>query len=523
MGHTEPPNHREKKKRGFFGFFSRSAGWLFSQKHFQLKVLSGTAAGVTVIALLAGIFLYVTMRNHYQDVMRAHTIEVMRLSGLLENDIATLEAAHRGFLLTGKPLYTESFDQRRTLLKRRMEDLTSLILDSPTQRKRVMKVQDVVQRWLDTVALPEIEARRKTVGQGAPETASAPSGAMTLGNSLLDQGREVLQSLQDEEQIVLNQRMVEQEWAAQSAQILNFLPKLERSVVEMQKEKRGYLLTGETGFVESYKRAVTDFYTYNGYLSILVANAPGQAELLADVRSNLARWISASAPEIEAKGAGKDITVLASSDAGEGLISDIRQMIANLEKHELTVYEARTAGASRERVIKTTVLGCLAILAVALLVVSNSYSFVLVRRQLLKLEGVETRIRSIIENILDGMITMDEQGVICSMNQAAEKMFGYRDNEMVGYKFTKLVPKSYGNEPDAKPAAIAWAAMAKLTGTTILALGRTRKLVSFPAEISLSEMLVDGQKFYVAMVRDVTERKRFEKEIDAEKHEGERP
>jgi PAS domain S-box-containing protein len=515
MGHTEPPNHSEKKKRGFV---RRSAGWLFSQRHFQLKVLSGTAAGVTVIALLAGIFLYVTMRNHYQEVMRAHTIEVMRLSGLFENDIATLETAHRGFLLTGKPLYIESFDQRRELARHRMEDLTSLILDSPTQRKRVMKVQEVLKKWLDTVALPEIEASRKTIGQGAPDAAWVPSGSATLGNSLLNQAREVLQSLQDEEQIALNQRMVEQEWAAQSAQILNFLPKLERSVVEMQKEKRGYLLTGEASFVESYKRAVTDFYTYNGYLSILVANVPEQAELLAEVRSNLARWISTSAtPEMEAKGTGKDITALAAGDAGEGLISDIRQMIANLEKRELSVYEARAAAASRERVIKTTVLGCLAILAVALLVVSNSYSFVLVRRQLVKLEGVETRIRSIIENILDGMVTMDEHGVICSMNQAAEKMFGYRDNEMVGYKFTKLVPKSYGNEPDAKAVAIAWSAMAKRTGTSIMALGRTRKLVSFPAEISLSEMLVDGQKFYVAMVRDVTERKRFEKEIDAEK------
>src|SRR6202022_3720966 len=92
--------------------------------------------------------------------------------------------------------------------------------------------------------------------------------SFVLGNSLLDQTREVLQSLQDEEQIVLNQRMHDQEWATQSAQILNFLPKLDRSVVEMEKEKHGYLLTGETTFVEAYKRSVADFYTYNGYLSI---------------------------------------------------------------------------------------------------------------------------------------------------------------------------------------------------------------------------------------------------------------
>src|ERR1017187_3228178 len=143
--------------------------------------------------------------------------------------------------------------------------------------------------------------------------------------------------------------------------------------------------------------------------------------------------------------------------------------------------------------------------------------FVLVRRQLVKLEGVETRIRSIIENILDGMIAVNEEGAICSMNPAAEKMFGCRDNEMVGHSFTKLVPKTYASELDTKPVACAWEQITKRTGSTTLAVGRTRKHVTFPIEISLSEMEVDNEKLYVAMVRDVTERKRFEQEIAAEK------
>src|SRR6187200_206554 len=50
-----------------------------------------------------------------------------------------------------------------------------------------------------------------------------------------------------------------------------------------------------------------------------------------------------------------------------------------------------------------------------------------------------------------------------------------------------------------------------------MAVGRTRRHATFPIEISLSEMVVDGAKLYVAMIRDVTERKRFEQEIDAEK------
>ncbi len=519
MSQTGAPVTYVKQKRGFFALFRRGTAWLFSQKHFHFKVLSGTAAGVVVIVFLAGVFLYITLRNHYQAAVRAHTIEVLRLSSVIENDIAALENGHRGFLLTGNPSYLDFFDRRKELIKQRVESLTALILDNPKQRKRVMKVQEVVQKWIETAALPDANARdpKSAIAILALDD-SQRAKLVSSGNSLLNQAREVLQSLQDEEQIVLNQRMIEQEWATQSTQILDFLPKLERSVLEMQKEKRGYLLTGDSTFVEGYKRAVADFYTYNGYLSILVANSPAQSELLAEVRSSVERWINTSATtEMEAKRSGKDISSLVSADTGETLMADIRQMLATFEKSEVSVYEVRASAASHERIVKTSALALLAFLAVALLVISNSYSFVLVRRQLVKLEGVETRIRSIIENILDGMIAVNEEGAICSMNPAAEKMFGCRDNEMVGHSFTKLVPKTYASELDTKPVACAWEQITKRTGSTTLAVGRTRKHVTFPIEISLSEMEVDNEKLYVAMVRDVTERKRFEQEIAAEK------
>jgi PAS domain S-box-containing protein len=504
-------------KPGRPGLTHRLTAWLFSQKHFHFKLLSGTTAGAIVIIFLAGVFLYLTLRNHYQDVLRTHTIEVMRLSGLIESDIAGMESGHRGFLLTGNQLYLEPFERRHEQIRSRIEDLTALILDSPAQRKRAMKLQAVVRNWLDTVALPQIKARQEKGTTGTKLDANA-AGAVNLGNSLLDQAREVLQSLQDEEQIVLNQRMHDQEWATQSTQIIDFLPKLERSVVEMEKEKRGYLLTGADNFAEAYKRAVGDFYTYNAYLSILVASSPPQSELLAEIRANVESWIKTSAvPAMEAKRTGKDVTALAADDTGEALMGNIRQMLANFEKNELNVYELRTNSANQQRILKTTALGVLAFLAVSLLIVSNSYSFVMVRRQVTKLEGIENRIRSIIENILDGMITVDEAGVIRSMNPAAEKMFGCRDNEMLGHDFTRLIPKRYAGVHDSKSLACAWPDIIKRTGSTTLALGRTRKHVTFPVEISLSQMVVDQQVLYVAMVRDVTERKRFEQQIAAEK------
>src|SRR3954471_4942879 len=142
------------------GVFRRSAAWLFSQKHFHFKLLSGTAVGIVVITFLAGLFLFVTLRNHHQETLRAHTLDVMKLSSVLENDIAALETGHRGYLLTGDASYLEPFERRRELIKHRVEELTLLILDSARQRKRIMKIQESVQKWLDDVALPQMKERQ---------------------------------------------------------------------------------------------------------------------------------------------------------------------------------------------------------------------------------------------------------------------------------------------------------------------------------------------------------------------------
>ncbi|HXY60183.1 MAG TPA: CHASE3 domain-containing protein [Chthoniobacterales bacterium] len=508
------PSRLRKSSRSLFG---RIGDWLFSQRYFHFKLLSGTTVGVVVIIFLVGVFLFLSLRDHYQDALRTHTISVIRLSSLIENDVASLESNHRAFLLTGREEYLTSFDAKTELIKQRIEQLTELIGDGPRERKRVMEVLNVVQKWLTTVAVPEIKTRRGKAPVQLEGDANG-SGTSGLGNSLLNEARDILQSLQDEEQIALNQRMQEQEWATQSAQILNFLPKLDRAVIEMEKEKRGFLLTGDSSYAEAYKRALGDFYTYNGYLSILIANSPSQAQLLADIRAGVERWINNfAAPALDAKRAGKDPETVAPIAAAETLMTDIRQMLTDFETKELNLYELRISSVAQQRILRTSALAFVAVFAIGLLVVSNSYSFVFVRRQLTKLESAETHIRSVIQNILDGMIAVEENGAIRSMNPAAEKMFGCRDNEMVGHSFTRLVPKLYESGHDAKPVPSNWTEILRRTGSIILAIGRNRKSITFPVEISLSEMIVDQQRLYVAMVRDVTERKRFEQQIDAEK------
>jgi PAS domain S-box-containing protein len=483
--------------------------WLFGPQHFQFKLLAGASAAIVAILVLAGTFLFVTLKNHQQEGIRAHTVEVKRLSSVVENDVAALESYHRGYLLTASAQYAEMFRSRSEAVDARMDELAELVLNSPAQRERVTRAHALVKQWVERVGQP---AFGKNNGP-AQRVAKSALGSMTL-----DEAREILQSLQDEEQIVLNQKMEQQEWAAQSRQVLDFLPKLERAAIEMNKERRGYLLTADNGFIEAYRRSLGDFYIYHGYLAVLLANAPTQAQLLSSVRSNVEHWINSfSLPESDAKRGGRDVNTLAANDRSDELIRAIQRTIAGIEKNEFSVYEARSTAASRQQDLKTVALSVLALLAVVLLISSNSYSFVLARRQLLKLRDAETRIRAMIEGILDGMITVDEEGTIRSMNQAAEKMFGCSSNEMIGRSFIKLVPKAYPSDLDSEPALIAWKDFAKRTGTTALAVGQTRRNAAFPIEISLSQMAVNGKALYVAMIRDVTERQRFEQEIASEK------
>ena len=197
-----------------FSFNGRCRAWLFSQRHFNLKLFSGTAAGVLVVALLAGSFFFVAFRQHREEALRNHTIATLRLSSALENDIAALETGHRGFLLTGKTSLLQPFEKRREGIKQRVNDLAALILDHPTQGQRVMKVQEIVERWLNTVAVPQMNARITATNARLTAASSPPAGSLALGNSIVDEARELLQSLENEEQARLHDSSRDQEFAA---------------------------------------------------------------------------------------------------------------------------------------------------------------------------------------------------------------------------------------------------------------------------------------------------------------------
>jgi PAS domain S-box-containing protein len=503
---TTADNTDETEKKSGFG--RAKIEWLLSPEHFHLKLLLGTIAGVLVILLLAVICVVMTFRGQQRDRMRSHTIEVMRLSSVVDNDIASLENAYRGHLLTRDGTYLQNFGRLQQLFLKDSGELASVLAEDSRQRKRILKMRDNIHTWLKTNAL--------SLFDGKPITSEDTRTA--LQTPVLNETRAVIDAIQREEEIALNHRVRDQEWATQSTQVLTFLPKLQRTASDMQKEERAYILTGDPAFIESYKRATTDFYTYHGYLSVLVGHDPAQVALLNDIRESLEAWITQCAvPFIEARRQGKIFDDAGHVGLSESLMSKVRRAMDHFEQEQMDLYRVRSAAAARERILTATGIDVFCALAALLMIASSVYSFVICRRQLRKLDSADVRIRSVVDHVLDGMITIDEKGDIASMNPAAKRMFGYAGDRFAGENFARLIPKYFEHEGDSSPVACQWKHLARRIGGTTFAVGRTRNRVTFPVEISLTKTTAEKETFYIAMVRDIKERRRFEEELAAEK------
>src|SRR5215203_1185079 len=162
-------------------FFRRCSASVFSQKHMNVKLLSGAATGVLLITLLAGVFVLASYRRHRQETVRAHTVEVTRISSAIESDIAALESAYRGFLLNGKVSHLEAFERGRAEIKSKTDALADLVRDRAAQQERATKTQESVQQWLAMVAIPEMNARQAKAISPVPAISGGPGPAPSLG------------------------------------------------------------------------------------------------------------------------------------------------------------------------------------------------------------------------------------------------------------------------------------------------------------------------------------------------------
>lgn len=122
----------------------------------------------------------------------------------------------------------------------------------------------------------------------------------------------------------------------------------------------------------------------------------------------------------------------------------------------------------------------------------------------------EARHRAVLETAVDGIITINERGIIETFNQAAEKLFGYRPGEVIGQNISLLMPSPDRERHDKYLANYHATGERKIIGIGREVLGRRKDGSTFPLELSVSEVQLADRRIFTGIVRDITRRRRAE-------------
>lgn len=126
------------------------------------------------------------------------------------------------------------------------------------------------------------------------------------------------------------------------------------------------------------------------------------------------------------------------------------------------------------------------------------------------LEWEKERMRSVVDNVLNGIVSFTEQGVIESFNKSAERIFGYTAAETIGMNIGQLMPEAFSGESRGTPLRYTFAQIKADIGSGREVIAHRKDGTPFPLRISLSESHLGARHMLIASVQDVSEIRRAE-------------
>ena len=134
----------------------------------------------------------------------------------------------------------------------------------------------------------------------------------------------------------------------------------------------------------------------------------------------------------------------------------------------------------------------------------------------------KTHMASLFENATEGILLTDRTGKITLVNPAAERMFGYTANEMMGEQIEKLIPQRYHGKHHGLREGFYKHPSNRSMGTGRDLYARRKDDSEFPVEVSLSHYMQKNESYVIGFIVDITARKEIEKNLLRQKMELEK-
>lgn len=120
---------------------------------------------------------------------------------------------------------------------------------------------------------------------------------------------------------------------------------------------------------------------------------------------------------------------------------------------------------------------------------------------------------SLLRSATDAIIVCEENGTVLKWNNAAERIFGWTEKEMMGKQMDIIIPEKYRPHHTAGMKRYIESGDAKIIGRTIEVEGLKKDGTVFPVEMALGAWEIDGLHYFCGILRDITERKQSENEL----------
>jgi len=142
--------------------------------------------------------------------------------------------------------------------------------------------------------------------------------------------------------------------------------------------------------------------------------------------------------------------------------------------------------------------------------------------KIIKLNENESRLQTIMDSVIDGIITIDEGGIIESINPAAERIFGYKTEQLIGKNVTLIMPDSFRVAHEDGRRRAKETGELRIIGQYLEVEGLKKDGLIFPLAIAINRMKLQDRYVFTGILRDITNQKQKELELVQAKDEAER-
>ena len=129
------------------------------------------------------------------------------------------------------------------------------------------------------------------------------------------------------------------------------------------------------------------------------------------------------------------------------------------------------------------------------------------------LRASEERYRSIIDSAVDAIMVIDSRGQVEAFNAAAQQLFGFSEQELLGHNVNILMPQPYHDEHDRYMGRYLATGEKRIIGIGREVTGRRKDGSTFPLHLSVGEMTIDGEKKFTGILHDLTARVQLESQL----------